>query len=479
MDQSSASGPADAHEGIVERLAAHRLLEKVPRPELVWLAAHGTLERRDPGDFVVKAGSVVPSMLIVLTGNIAIHVDRGLGPRKVMEWGAGDVTGLLPFSRMIRGPGDSFVNGAAELFSVPREEFPELIRECPVLTETLVHLMVDRARHFMSVDLLDEKMMSLGRLSAGLAHELNNPASAAARAASLLMDGLVSADSAARELGASGLNAEQIALVNEVRDTCIASASMTLTVESPIRQADREDEIAEWCERHGADPGVAHALARTMVELQQLELLASKLPPRALDLVLTWIAGGCNVRSLASDIERSAKRIHDLVTAVKRFSYMDRAAVSERVDVARSLSDTIAVMAYKARERGTSVALEVPTELPAVNGRGSELNQVWLNLLDNALDALGTTPNGHIRIRAEAEGTWVVVRFSDNGPGIPPELHRRIFDPFFTTKGVGQGTGLGLDTVQKVVRSHNGEVDLSSEPGRTEFRVALPAAPSG
>ena len=163
--------------------------------------------------------------------------------------------------------------------------------------------------------------------------------------------------------------------------------------------------------------------------------------------------------------------------AIKRFSYMDRAKVLELVDVGRSLSDTVAVMAYKARERGASIALDYPDDLPAISGRGSELNQVWLNLLDNALDAVKGRANAHVRIGAGIEGTWMVVRLSDNGPGIPPELQHRVFDPFFTTKGVGQGTGLGLDTVQKVVRSHNGEVDVSSEPGRTEFRVALPLVP--
>ena len=478
MDQSPATGPAPSLDHIVDLLAAHRLLAKVPRSELAWLAAHGALQRRQDGEFVAKTGNAISAMLIVLSGHVEIHVDRGLGARKVMEWGPGDVTGLLPFSRLTRGPGNSVVNGDAELFAVPKEEFPELIRECPTVTETLVHLMLDRARHFMSVDLLDEKMMSLGRLSAGLAHELNNPASATARAASLLMDGLVTADTAARALGGAGLSVEQAAMVTDVRDMCIASASLTLTVESPIAQADREDMIAEWCERHGADPGVAYALARTSVELPQLESLASNLPPGTIDLVLTWIASGCNVRGLASDIQRAATRIRDLVMAVKRFSYMDRAAVLERVDVGRSLSDTVAVMAYKARERGTSISLTVAPDLPAVSGRGSELNQVWLNLLDNALDAVTGTANGRIEIYAKAEGTWVVVRFFDNGPGIPAELQRRIFDPFFTTKGVGQGTGLGLDTVQKVVRSHNGEVDVSSQPGRTEFRVALLPAPS-
>ena len=464
-------------EGIVDVLASHRVLLNVPRDELVWLAAHGRLVRRTAGEVVVKAGNAVTEMQFVLSGHIEIHVDRGLGPRKVMEWGAGDVTGLLPFSRMTRGPGDSFVSGTTETFSVSKEEFPELIRECPVLAGTLVHLMVDRARHFMSVDLLDEKMMSLGRLSAGLAHELNNPASAAARAASFLLDSLVTADTAGRALGGAGLTVEQVARVDEVRDLCIASASKNLTVESPIELADREDALAEWCEQHQANPGVAHALARTAVQLDQLDALASHLPPAAIDLVLRWIASGCNVRGLASDIQRAATRIHDLVMAIKRFSYMDRAKVLELVDVGRSLSDTVAVMAYKARERGASIALDYPDDLPAISGRGSELNQVWLNLLDNALDAVKGRANAHVRIGAGIEGTWMVVRLSDNGPGIPPELQHRVFDPFFTTKGVGQGTGLGLDTVQKVVRSHNGEVDVSSEPGRTEFRVALPLVP--
>ena len=187
---------------------------------------------------------------------------------------------------------------------------------------------------------------------------------------------------------------------------------------------------------------------------------------------LRWVAAGCTVRGLAQDVERAASRVHELVSAVKGFTYMDHAPSAEPVDLAKGLSDTLAVMAAKARAKSASLALDLPPDLPRVRGFGGELNQVWANLIDNALDAVGE--NGRVMVTARPQGGRVVVRVTDDGPGIPAEMKSRVFDPFFTTKPVGKGTGLGLDIVRRLVDRNDGSIELESEPGRTEFRVALP-----
>jgi signal transduction histidine kinase len=462
-------------DGIAERLAAHRLLGGLPSNEIEWLAAHGTLATVEAGSHITTKGAPITQMYVLFTGAFAIHVNRGAGPRKVMEWRGGDIAGLLPFSRMTNAPGDSVVSETVEALMISREHFPEMIRECPQLAALVVHTMVDRARHFASTDMMDEKMVSLGRLTAGVAHELNNPASAAARSAKLLLIGLVEADNAARLLGAARLSAEQTAAIDEVR---AASLEATPTViASPLEMADREDEIADWCVRHHADPAVAHALSNTWVTLDALDGLAEVLPSDTLTLALAWIAAGTNVRSLAAEIERAATRVHDLVMSMKRTTHMDRAAVIEAVDVGLCLTDALALQRSKARDKGASVVMDIPADLPRVAARSGELSVVWSNLLENALYAVGEVEGKReVRVTARAEPHWVVVCIRDNGPGIPADIVTRIFDPFFTTKPVGEGTGLGLDSVQKIVRSHNGEIDVTSVPGRTEFRVALPVA---
>jgi signal transduction histidine kinase len=206
-----------------------------------------------------------------------------------------------------------------------------------------------------------------------------------------------------------------------------------------------------------------------------LDGLARDLPERIFDAAVRWIATGHTARMLAADVERATSRIHDLVSAVKRFTNMDRPTVAERLSIAQSLTDTVAVLGAKARAKSVSVTVDIPADLPLVKVYGGELNQVWSNLLDNALDSV--RENGHIEVCARHELSGVVVRVIDDGVGIPAEHLRRIFDPFFTTKPVGHGTGLGLYIARRIVGRHDGNIDVESRPGggRTEFRVSLPA----
>jgi signal transduction histidine kinase len=347
-----------------------------------------------------------------------------------------------------------------------------MIRQCPTATTILVHVMVDRARHFTSTDWQDEKTMSLGRLAAGLAHELNNPASAVSRSAKLLQEALIRSEDAARALGAARISDSERASIAAMESETLVPA--TTGVFSAIEQSDREDEIITWLEDHGADTSPSHALAETGITLESLDVLADAMSPSTLDLALQCMAARYTARSLVGDIERASSRIYDLVSAVKRFTYMDRATVSEPASIAQGVTDTVAVLASKAKQKSASVRLEIPDDLPLIRAFGGELNQVWSNLLENALDAIPTA--GQVVISAAQEGDWIVVRVIDNGPGIPPDVRSRIFDPFFTTKPLGEGTGLGLDISRRIVIRHGGQIEVQCEPGRTEFRVILPAA---
>jgi signal transduction histidine kinase len=454
---------------IQDRLAAHRLLVGAPPDQIAWLAARGYLVTLEPGGFLATKGSVVLGLYVILSGHLTIHVDRGAGPQKIMEWHGGDVSGILPYSRMGGSPGDVRAEEPTEIFVMPRAEIPALIRECYELTAIFVHVMVDRARLFTSSDLHMEKMSSLGKLAAGLAHELNNPASAVARSAKGLRLGLSDVEATSRTLGAAGLSDAQYAALERARGLCQV-ASGTAFGRSPIDQADREDALAEWLARHGADVTAAEPLADSAVTLESLDALAGTLDGAALRAALPWLVAGCATYRLVSEIEAAATKIHNLVAAVKGFTYMDQATMPKPVDVRQGLADTLAVLNAKARGKSVVVSLDAPADLPRVPGFGGELNQVWANLVDNALDAA----KGSVAVTAESRGGSIVVRVVDDGPGLPAEIKERVFDPFFTTKPVGQGTGLGLDIARRIVQKHSGEIEVESRPGRTEFRVTLP-----
>lgn len=459
-------------EDLVERLAAHRTIGAAPREELAWLVAHGTLRHLDEGSVLTTKGLPVDGLYVVLTGHIAIFVDRGTGRRKMMDWRAGDVTGILPYSRMTTAPGDTIAQEPSEVLALPSACLTALTRECHEITSILVHTMLDRARAFTSNDLHDEKMISLGKLSAGLAHELNNPTSAIERSAALLSDRLEEAERATRALGAARLSDAQFAAIDSVHAACLVTT--TAGVLSPIQEAEREDAIGDWLADHGVDSAVAGPLADTAVTLEALDRIATAVEGPALATVLRWAAAACGVRCLASEIQDAAMRISGLVLAIKGFTHMDQGTVAEPVDLALGLSNTITVLKAKARARGIAVGVNLQPGLPRVVGFAGELNQIWANLIDNALDA--APDSGRVDVAAGLERGRVVVRVVDNGAGIPTEVRARLFDPFFTTKPVGKGTGLGLDIARRLVRHNDAEIDVESVPGRTEFRVSLPVA---
>ena len=458
---------------IVDRLVQHRTIGLAPAHELQWLATHGRLRTYGAGEYLARQGTHIEEsdigLEILLSGRFAILVDRGGARRKVLEWQGGDLAGRLPFSRMTRSPGDAVSETALEILSVPAESFPELIRECPVVTGMCVHVMVDRARAFNTSDWQMEKLASLGKLAAGLAHELNNPASAVTQSSAALRRQAAEADRTARLLAAAGLEAAELDLVDRVREACQRVAGDS---RSPLDRADREDELSAWLARHGIKASTGESFVETSLTIEHLDELASRLSRDALVAAVEWIAASCDVRTLAAASERAGQRISELVGAMKRLTYMDRAPAPEPMDIEQGVRDTLTILSHKARAKSVHVTLHVPAALPRVHAVGGELNQVWMNLVDNALDAV--SPGGSVVITAHTAGPHLVVQVIDDGVGIPPEHTSRVFDPFFTTKAPGEGTGLGLEVARTRVRGQGGNIEFSSRPGRTEFRVLLP-----
>jgi signal transduction histidine kinase len=456
----------------VERLAALPHLAAIPRDQLEWLVEHGEVHRLDDGA-TIRADEGDPiglGLFVLIAGRFSVRVDQHGVVREVREVTPGRITGYLPYSRITKPRGYLVADGPVEFLVIRREDIKQLARECYEFTAACVHEMLDRVRVFKADDKRQEKMAALGRLSAGLAHELNNPTSAVARTARELDAAGSELVAASRALGAAGLEGEAEGALESL-EAAVRRARMERL--GPMERADLEDRVLEWLEGHGVDPELAYSLVEHGLRVEHLAAVESALSAVQLAVVLRYVAVDATVRSLTADIASAAERIHSLVAAVKKHTHMDRGSASEPIVLGDHLRDAVTLMSSKASEKGVALELRVEEDVPTVEGSVADLNQVWMHLVDNALDAA----NGSVGITVDASRGHdaVVVRIVDDGPGIPDSDRERVFEPFFTTKDVGEGRGLGLDVVRTVVRGHKGSVDLISRPGRTEFRVTLPA----
>jgi signal transduction histidine kinase len=454
----------------ISELRAVPAFADLPDDQLVWFLSQSQELHLKAGDSYSRQGDPADAMFVILEGQLQGRGELG-GETFIFNLGPGEVTGLLPFSRMRQFT----VTGRAETDSralrFPASLFPDLVQKMPELTKRLVGLMSDRIRETTRMEQQRDRLAGLGKLSAGLAHELNNPASAAKRATSQLRDVLKRIRDASLELGRRDLTSAQKSEVEKME------ATFTRTDVPPadaLTIADLEDQIDALLRSHGQNDlwQLAADLARKNVKPDALESLFASLDADTARAALVRIAASVEIANLLNEIESSTSRISDLVRAIKEYTYMDQSPV-QNVDIVKSLETTLTILNHKLK-RGVVVQRDYHNVPLLVNSFGSELNQVWTNLIDNAIDAMGG--EGVLRVRTYRDDACVVVEIGDNGPGIPPDIKPHIFEPFFTTKGVGEGTGLGLDTVQRIVKKHRGNLQVDSKPGDTRFQVWLPLA---
>ncbi len=438
-----------------------------------WLERVARFATVEPGEALFSEGDLPTEMIAVLDGELRMRREQGPPDDRVVVRARGTLTGMLPHSRLKTSPVTARALIRSRVAGFSTDLFPEMLRRVPELQARLASVMVDRSREFTRHDDQREKLMSLGKLSAGLAHELNNPAAAIQRQGDELARRVRTLSDVARALleraAAPASFAPIAALAGSSREPPAADVD-------PIARSEEEEALTSWLEARGlADAWLAaETLVSAGVSERQLDEATDALPDALIPSALRWLEADLASRRLLDDVADATRRITELIASVKAYSNMDRAPTKTEIDVHEGIRSTLAMLAHRLRSGGVSVRTALDPALPPVRANPGELNQVWTNLIDNAVDAAG--PGGEIEIRTSHTGSDVVVEVIDDGPGMAPEVQRRIFEPFFTTKEVGEGTGLGLDIVSRIVRDHDGEVHVESVAGRTRFEVRLPAA---
>jgi signal transduction histidine kinase len=459
----------------IEALRRVQVFADLPEDQLQWFVDNSEEHRYVAGDAMFRKGDPADRMVVYLEGEVHAYWDEAdhdiiyiarAGERST------EVTGMLPFSRMTEFTVTGYAVTDVRLLWFPVRLFPEMMLRMPLLVERLVGIMSDRVRESATLDQQQDKLMALGKLSAGLAHELNNPAAGATRAANDLIEVLQELRSADMRLCSHDLTTAQQQSIDAFESKAIDHTATSVQLNS-LDQSDREDAINEWLEAHDiAEPWkLSSNLVEAGMNSAALDELLGEIPATATADVLARVNCQLAAAKLASEIKTATARISELVGAIKEYSYMDQAKVQE-LDVHKGLDNTLLILKYKLKKKDITVTRDYAESLPLIKAYGSELNQVWTNLIVNAVDAMSI--GGKLKVRTKREPTDILVEIRDNGAGIPADARSRIFEPFFTTKQVGEGTGLGLDTVARIVRKHRGNVRFESKPGDTCFQVRLP-----
>ena len=441
-----------------------------PADALEWLASVATERSVAAGTVPFKRGSVADTMFCVLEGAFQIFTVQGPKRTLFATVRVGEISGMLPFSRMETFSGEGVAVEDSRIADVHQRHFPEMLNRMPEVGKRLVARMTDRVRESSKNDVQREKMMALGKLSAGLAHELNNPAAAIRRSVVDLRERLEMMPTLVTRLTGHGLTPDQVEAARAALMTCTAPTPGTL---STVARGEAEDELADWLEDRDVPHAyvIAEVLADEGVTTKALTHLAEHVDEAALADVILWIEKGLAADRLLGEIERASGRISDLVASVKGYTHRDQAPERQRIDVSDGIDQTLVMLGHAVRAKNVEVVRDYG-DVPPVSAFPGEINQVWTNLLDNALDAV--PDGGRIEVATSVEGVLVCVRITDDGPGIPAEVQARIFEPFFTTKEPGSGRGSAMDIARRIVDQHEGRISVESEPGRTTFDVCLP-----
>ncbi len=449
------------------------ILEGLPDEQVDWLCEHGERITLEPGEHMFDRGQVADSLWIVVEGVIQGFEEIGGQWLLVATTVSGQVTGMLPFSRMTHYPRHTIAAEPSEVLRLDASLFKELLDVSQEVGRRLVAQMSDRVRGDVRLEQQSEKMMALGRLSAGLAHELNNPAAAVRRAAALLSEHRAKLPALVTALVRHHVSEQGLEKLEHLRSLGSQGDGSTGT---ELERSEREDDLLEWLEDHGvAEPWeVAATFSETNLSIEDLEDLSGNVPEAALTDVLAWLGGGISSDRIVEEIKTAAGRISELVSSIKTYSHMDRSAEHKPTDVRLGVDNTLKMLGHKLKAKEIRLVREYQEDLPLIPANAGELNQVWTNLLDNAIDAVDQ--GGELILRAKLNDLWVEVEIVDDGPGIPEEILSHIFEPFFTTKDVGVGTGLGLGIAMRIVETHQGHMQVKSRPGETNMCVRLPVA---
>jgi len=466
---------------IVAALRKVDALEGMSDSDYLWLAQNGIERKAGPGTMLFHEGDPPRGMNIMLAGEV--HIRRSAtGTITFFIARMGQMSGLLPFSRMKGYGGSGYAVGDVWSLDIYKEKFPDMLAAIPSMAQRCVTVLLNRVREVTRIELQAEKLTALGKLAANLAHELNNPASAAQRSAASLFAELRDFGDKKQQLGAALAQADQYQeyqdWVKRTRERMANYKSRAIMPSNPLDLADREDMFRRWFEAHNVpEPWkIAAVIAESPMTLAYLDEAAVAISPDALAISAIAFASSLNVERMAEVVLNSTVRIFDLISAIKDYSYMDQAPIQE-IDLQQSLDTTLTML--NSRLENVVVERQYDPQLPIISAYGSELNQVWTELINNALDAMSLdsidgTPRGTLRLRTSQAGEMVVVEVWNTGPGIPPDIASRIFEPFFTTKPPGQGLGLGLDSVTRIVTMHSGTVTVDSKRGATCFQIRLP-----
>jgi signal transduction histidine kinase len=461
----------------IQELKSVVALKDQPDELLQWILDNSVYWEYEDGAMLRKLGEPQNELYFIIEGTINFYMD--VNGRQVYyftfgnDTATGGVSGLLPYSRMKSSPGYAYAVGKLRALMMHKDHFPELERRSPDLTQRLVGYMTERARLFATIQLQHEKVSALGKLSAGIAHELNNPASAISRIASELSKRIQRNYELTEQLLLQGISAKELQNINDLIEAKEKNRSEKGRL-SAMQKIENEDAIRDWIEKYNLD--LDCDIAETFVEAgltdENLESIRNNSGEKSFTQVLRWLENLLSSQRIIKDLGEASSRISTLVGAIKSHVHMDRTNELQPTNIHNDIDNTLTLLGYKLREKNITVNKTYCKNLVDIPAYIGELNQVWTNIIDNAIYAVDK--NGELIIETSCDSKNVKVKIIDNGSGIPKEIMSRIFDPFFTTKKVGQGTGIGLDIVNRIVKRHNGEIKVQSEPGRTEFAVCIP-----
>lgn len=455
-------------------LKALPTLKDVPEDQLQWMIDNSQHFSMPEGNYLFKMGDPLVGTYIIIEGKVRLLLRQGNEMRDLYDLEVGSISGFLPFSRAKRVTVHAKVVKNGTFMILPKEAFRDMISRHFELTEALVHILTDRVRDFTSLQQQSEKMVALGKLSAGLAHELNNPAAAIVRGSTSLLQHLKLQPESFKDVMAIKMSEEEVDLVGQKLFEVLGRPEKPKL--SLMARTEQEDDIRDWLEDHKVSNAgeIAENFLDYSFTCDDLRIFKDHIPDNYLSPVFNWINSNLVTERMVQDIQESSQRISVLVQSVKNFTHMDQGKGKELTDVHTGITNTLTMLQYKLKKGNITLVTEFDQQLPKIMAMVGELNQVWTNIIDNAIDALDGKANGQLTIRTEQDHDFAKICIIDNGPGIPEEIQTMIFDPFFTTKDIGKGTGLGLDVVNRIVAQHRGSVKVHSKPGHTEFVICFP-----